>query len=155
MQLLPIYCTVQMINGDKSGPLIHCTAKVKGEGTEKCLWCPHFPTHSSNSSAAYIWETGFLTLPCTVLSNDMPWSCWPGVVYHPILMTSKFPSAKCFWLRARGFYRGRVSDRKSEGQRGLQGEWVKEEDICNTNRSLSLPPHHWPGRTPGAACLLR
>lgn len=39
MQPLPIYCTVQMINGDKSGPLIHCTTKVKGDGTEKWMWC--------------------------------------------------------------------------------------------------------------------
>lgn len=54
-------------------------------------------------------------------------------------MTSKFPSTKCLWLGARALYRVRVSDRESEGQRGLQGGRGKEEDICNTNRSLSLP----------------
>lgn len=54
-------------------------------------------------------------------------------------MTSKFHSTKCLWLGARALYRVRVSDREGKGQRGLQGERGKEEDICNTNRSLSLP----------------
>lgn len=65
----------------------------------------------------------------------------PADVNHPILMTSKFPSTKCLWLGASGFfYRVRVSNRVSEGQRGAaEEERGKEEDICNTNRSLSLP----------------
>lgn len=105
---------------------------------------PPFCSYISNSSAASIRATWFLTLPCTVLSNDLTWSCWPRVVNHPILMTSKFPSTKCFWLGSRGFYRGRMSDRESEGQRGLQGEWGKEEDICNTiDRYLSPSPLAW------------
>lgn len=47
-------------------------------------------------------------------------SCWPQDVNHLVLMTSKFPSAKCLWLGARAHYRVRVSDRESKGQRGLR-----------------------------------
>ena len=147
MKPLPIYYTVQMMNGDKNGPLMHCATKVKGDMIEKWMWC-----YTSNSSVASVGTAWFLTPPYVVFSNDTVGSCWPRDVKHLILMTSKFPSTKCLWLRARVLYRVRVSDGESRGERGLQGGRGKKEDICNTNRSLSLPLHHWPGRTPGAAC---
>lgn len=87
----------------------------------------------------------------------MTWldSCSPQGVNQPFLMTSTVPSTKCLWLRARHVHRVRVygkREKKVRNIRGMQGEGGKGEDICNINRSLSLTPHYWPGRTPGAAC---
>lgn len=44
------------------------------------------------------------------------------------------PSTKCLWLRAKALYRVRVLDGRKRGAGGRG----KEEDICNTNRFLSL-----------------
>lgn len=91
----------------------------------QCLH-PLFPDFSSNSAAASVSAARFFSLSCTVLSNDMAGLRRPQDVNHLILMTSKFPSNKCLWLRARGFYRVRVSDKKSEGQ-GWLGRREREE----------------------------
>lgn len=91
----------------------------------QCLH-PLFPDFSSNSAAASVSAARFFSLSCTVLSNDMAGLRRPQDVNHLILMTSKFPSNKCLWLRARGFYRVRVSDKKSEGQ-GRLGRREREE----------------------------